>query len=265
MKKKFFPGTVKYMMVILTALVFCSGAVCGAGPGDIKTPGKLQVTQVSVSVNPESYSGDCPHSFKFTGRISARGSGNVVYQWFTSGGIMTAPKTTYFARSSSKIVTFNKELNTTGSFWAALHILKPTNLTSARATCSLTCIPRVALPSYRISGNVNGGVEGNKLHDRKVRVRLSHSGRTLLSRELTLDSNGRADYEFGGPFLRAGNYTLRVEKVDSDPATAPPLNVCFRGTTPPSISVTLDSSHQHVTAPDFLINFVIAWDRGLCW
>jgi hypothetical protein len=257
--------SLRWLTVVFVGLILCLSASGKAGAAEIKTPGKVVVTQVSASVNPESFSGDCPHSFEFTGRISAKGFGKVVYQWMTSDGLMTVPKTTYFERSGSKIVKFSKELNSSGSFSATLQILQPNRLTSNRATCTLTCIPRVAAPSYRISGNVNGGSEGNKLHDRKVRVLLIHGGRTFLSRELTLDSSGQGDYEFGGPFLRAGDYTLRVEKVDSDPATAPPLNVCFRGTTPAVRNVTLDAAHPVASGQDFVINFVIAWDRGLCW
>ena len=256
----------KNRLAILACLVFFAlQAFVTASPQIINKGGKVRVTQVSVTATPESYSGSCPKKVTYTARISAEGSGEVRYRWLLSDNPLSLINKTYFKRSSSKIIKITRDYNTNGTYWAAIEIVSPNNMTSSRATSRVICIPVATRPSFRISGNVNGGAEGRLLSGRKVKVSLKRSGRTIMSRTLTLDSAGRGDYLFGGPFLAAGDYTLSVEKVASDPRTATGANVCFRGTNPPSRRVTLANTAPTANNQDFVINFVIAWDSGLCW
>ncbi len=251
------------MLILLVALV--TPALLSASPQPIQKSGKVLVTQVSVTVTPETHSGSCPKKFTYTARISASGSGEVRYRWLLSDNPLNLINKMYFKRSSSKIISITREYNSNGSYWASIEVISPNRMTSNRAACRLTCIPVAARPSFKISGNVNGGAEGRLLNGRKVKIFLKRSGRTIMSRELTLDSAGRCHYEFGGHFLLAGDYTLDVEKVASDPRTISGPNVCFRGTTPPSRRVTLSNSSPTAGNQDFTINFVIAWDSPLCW
>jgi hypothetical protein len=257
--------TKKRIAILACLVIFTLQAFMTASPQVINNGGKVRVTQVSVTATPENYSGTCPKKVTYTARISASGSGEVRYRWLLSDNPLSQIKKTYFKRSSSKIIKITREYNANGTYWAAMEIVSPNSMTSSRATCRVLCIPVVTRPSFRISGNVNGGAEGRLLSGRKVKVLLKRSGRTLMTRTLTLDSMGRRDYEFGGPFLAAGDYTLTVEKVASDPRTATGANVCFRGTNPPSRRVTLSNTAPTARNQDFTINFVIAWDSTLCW
>lgn len=256
---------VKKLAISIAVLLCAVPALVISAPPTIMKGGKVTVTQVSVTVSPEAYTGSCPKKFTYTARITANGSGEVRYRWVTSDTSISRILTMNFIRSSSKTISITKEYRTNGTYWASLEILSPSRITSNRATCRLVCVPVAIRPSFRISGNVNGGPEGNLLNGRKVKITLKRSGRTLMSRTLTLNSTGRCDYQFAGPYLGAGNYTLSVEKVASDPSTATGANVCFRGTNPPSRSVTLANSSPTATNQDFVINFVIAWDSPLCW
>ncbi len=256
---------IKNIATLIILIILLSPALSTAPPQPIQKGGKLLVTQVLVTVTPESESGACPKKFVYTGRISASGTGQVTYRWVSSDNPMGIVQNTYFQRPGSKIIKLPKDYNASGSYWASLEIIAPTPMASNRATCRLTCIPVLIRPSFRISGQVNGGPDGRLLHRRKVDVILKQRGRTVVTRQLTLDANGTGNYEFGGPILFPGEYTLSVEKVATAPGTASELNVCFRGTTPPTRNVTLTNSSPTAANQDFTINFVIAWDSPPCW
>lgn len=256
---------IKRNAILFCLALFALASVLPAGPQFVKKGGNVRVTQVTVTATPESFSGSCPAKVTYTARISASGSGEVRYRWLLSGNPLSLINKTYFKRSSSKVIKITKEYNTNGTYWASLEVVSPNSMTSNRATCRVICVPVAVRPSFRISGNVNGGPEGRLLSGRKVKVILKRGGRSLMNRTLTLDSAGRCDYVFGGPYLTAGDYTLTVEKVASDPSTATGANVCFRGTNPPSRRVTLANNAPTAGNQDFVITFVIAWDSPLCW
>jgi hypothetical protein len=259
---------------IFSILVILTLGLVLNGMADTKTPAKskklFRVTKVLVSVNPTSFDGICPKRFNFTAKITASGPGIVRYRWLRSDGATAPVKNLVFKRAQTRTVTSIWQLGGPGKtyrgYWKKVEIVSPNPVVSNRALFDLTCRMVAIAPTYAIRGNVNGGTEGRLIRERKVKVLLKHGGSTFMSRTLTLDSNGSADYAFSGPMLRPATYTLSVEKVDSNPDTLTnTLNVCFNGTTPATRTVTLSSTTREVNNQDFVINFVIAWDRDLCW
>lgn len=112
------------------------------------------VSDVAVSVNPPSYSGDCPGNFVFTGVITANGPGAVTYQWERSDGAASTEQTLNFSAAGSQNVTSEWSLFADASGWERLHILSPIDLTSAQASFTMTCTPTNAL--YRFDKYPNG-------------------------------------------------------------------------------------------------------------
>jgi len=179
-------------------------------------------------------------------------------------------KNIYFRKILTKRLGSYWELGGHGKnyneYWKAIEILSPNHIISNHAIFNLHCQLPIIRFFYRISGNINGGSQGNLINMRKVRIILKKGGTTLGNQILTLNSSGRADYTFSGPFLTNGTYILRVEKVPTAAGNPNNLNVCFDGTTPSVRSVTLNSSHTRADNENFVINFSIAWDRsGYCW
>ncbi|MEN8153684.1 MAG: hypothetical protein ABFR75_06640 [Acidobacteriota bacterium] len=231
---------------------------------------KLLKVKATVIVSDSNYSGSCPHRFIFKGKITANGAGTVKYKWIRSDGAQSQEKTLIFRKAGERTISSYWQLGTSGRnyrrLWKAIKVTSPVSLTSNRASFNLNCIPEVRYVSNRISGNINGGSDGNLIRSRGVRVILKRGGSTVSSRILTLNSGGSADYTFSGPYLTYGTYTIRVEKITSSPDNPNTLNVCFNGTDPVLRTVIIDSAHRVISNQDFVIDFSIAWDRhGFCW
>ncbi len=227
----------------------------------------FKVTGVSVSVSEPEFSGSCPHRFHFSGRITVNREGTVRYRWLRSDASSGPEETLVFPAAGTQTVSAYWELGAgMGRYpdrWMAIEIIAPNPRTSNRAMFDLTCIPRVVLPSYSISGRVDSGPEGNKLAGRQVKVVLHRGGAELLSRTITLDAQGRGSYSFGGPIVGAGHYVIDVEKLPYSGSST--LNVCYEGTAPVSRTLDLTAAAPHAADQNFTIAWVIGWDRPACW
>jgi len=112
---------------------FSVAAAQGGGGG-----GQGQVTNVSVSVNPVSFSGPCPHTVTFNGSIKTNGPCTVQYQWVrdVSPG---STKSITFDAAGTQTVTGDWTLRQSGTYGMYLRITAPNGTRSNTAQFQLTC------------------------------------------------------------------------------------------------------------------------------
>lgn len=101
------------------------------------------VTEVTVTVTPPAFTGNCPKTFVFTGKITTDSSGVVSYGWKRSDGEIHPLKTIAFSRPGIKDFTYNWTVGTDGkscSGWVVLETLSPNRMTSNKANFTLKCL-----------------------------------------------------------------------------------------------------------------------------
>lgn len=100
----------------------------------------FQVTAVSVSVSPTSYTGTCPEKFTFAATITANGAGVVTYTWLRSDGAVSSPQTITFTGAGTQTVVATWTLSPAAfSGWEQLQIISPNSLLSNQANFALMC------------------------------------------------------------------------------------------------------------------------------
>ena len=116
-----------------------------------------KVTEVTVTVTPPVFTGNCPKTFVFTGKINSDGSEVVSYGWKRSDGAVHPIKTIEFDRPGIKELTYNWTLGTDGkscSGWVVLETISPNKMTSNKANFTLKCLrdrPEKPLPVNALS------------------------------------------------------------------------------------------------------------------
>jgi hypothetical protein len=221
------------------------------------------VTDIDVSVTPTSYSGECPHVFRFTAAIKARGWGTVKYRWIRSDGTKEPAMKLVFRGSGQQLVHSKWRARTAmgpTTFWKAVEILSPRAFMSEKAYFTLRC----SMPPARAVVNEIGGTisyEGGdvNLKGRRLKIILKKDGRRIFTQEKALDERGRCSFLFR--HLLLGNYRIEVEKGRPDPENySSDLNARFDGTTPPFRDVILTSGHRRALHEDFTYRYSIMWD-----
>lgn len=110
------------------------------------------VTGVTVTVTPPAFTGNCPKTFVFTGKITTDSGDMVSYGWKRSDGAVHPIKTIEFTRPGTKDFTYNWTVGTDGksySGWVVLETISPNKMTSNKATFTLKCLrtrPEKPLP-----------------------------------------------------------------------------------------------------------------------
>jgi hypothetical protein len=102
-----------------------------------------KVTEVTVTVTPPAFTGNCPKTFVFTGKITTDSSDMVSYGWKRSDGAIHPVKTIEFTRPGIKEFTYNWIVGTDGkscSGWVVLETLSPNIMTSNKAYFTLKCL-----------------------------------------------------------------------------------------------------------------------------
>lgn len=105
----------------------------------------LKVTDLTVSVSPNNFSGKCPKEINFTGKITVDKPGTVGYTWLRSDNATGPIKTITFTEAGTKTVTTSWTLGGSGqsypNFWQQLKIVNPEEKLSNKAIFSLKCDP----------------------------------------------------------------------------------------------------------------------------
>ncbi len=112
-------------------------------PGISQGPLGFRVVEAFLRADPFEYSGRCPTTIRFSGRISvAGGGGTVSYRFIRSDGASAPVQTLRFESAGSKDVETTWTIGGPGfrfSGWQALKILDPKDLESEKATFTLAC------------------------------------------------------------------------------------------------------------------------------
>ncbi len=122
--------------------------VVGTGDGSADpTPTSAasgSVASISVSVDPASFTGECPHTFTFVGQINMASPARVTIQMEAGATDPTyqfnlpAAQTLDFGQGSFQ-VQYTLELRDSVSGWVRLRITSPDDLRSNQANFSLSC------------------------------------------------------------------------------------------------------------------------------
>jgi hypothetical protein len=111
----------------------------GVAPTTPPTTGK--VTNVTLSVDNDAFTGSCPHTLTFGAELTLNGESSVTFI-LEIGGSITAPATaseTTILSEGFVELTFTPEFTASGSGWARLHITAPNDITSNKVEFTLTC------------------------------------------------------------------------------------------------------------------------------
>lgn len=116
-------------------------AVTVPGPGPSEPQGdEFRVIELLLRADPADYSGACPVTVKFSGRVSAvGGSGTVTYRFLRSDNASDPVKNLEFEEAGSKEVEDEWTLFASYDGWEAIEILEPSNQESDRAEFSVRC------------------------------------------------------------------------------------------------------------------------------
>ncbi|MDE3100110.1 MAG: hypothetical protein KGJ88_11615 [Verrucomicrobiota bacterium] len=99
----------------------------------------FRVIEAWLRADPFDYTGPCPVTIHFTGRISVVGSGTVTYRFGRSDGASARVQTLTFANSGSKNVSTTWALGKSYSGWESIMILDPQTTSSRHANFKIQC------------------------------------------------------------------------------------------------------------------------------
>lgn len=129
---------------VYVEIVVGSGA--GATTPTVTSSAPANVTNIAMAVDPASYTGNCPYTFKFTGRFTLDQAATVTYRLEaganTPGYTFTLPpEASVSYPAGNHILSFTLELSQSVDGWLRLHITSPVDVTSNQANFVLTCSP----------------------------------------------------------------------------------------------------------------------------
>lgn len=109
-------------------------------------PTGLTVSNVTMSIDNNAYSGTCPHTLTFTARFTASAAGLVSYRLeadsSTPGFTFELPAPANIsAVTGENVLQFFLEMKNSVNGWVSLHITAPVDINSNQASFTLTCTP----------------------------------------------------------------------------------------------------------------------------
>ncbi len=122
-----------------------STGAAGATPTFTGTPGN-PVSALSMSVDHDSYTGQCPYTFNFTASFTLSQGATLTYNLEAGSdtpgfNFELPPAQTGAYGPGTYALPFPMEFTDSGAGWVRLHITSPVNMTSNQATFNLTCTP----------------------------------------------------------------------------------------------------------------------------
>ena len=104
------------------------------------------ITALSMSVDHDTYSGECPYTFNFAASLTLSQGATLTYGVEAGSDTpgfqftLPSPVTSAFGPGSHTL-SFPMEFTDSGAGWVRLHITSPVDKTSNQATFALTCTP----------------------------------------------------------------------------------------------------------------------------
>ena len=113
----------------------------------------FQVTKVTAEVDPEIFTGTCPKSATYTGKITTNGAGTVSYRWVRSDGIGETRTLNFSAAGTQAVANVNMNYTHSATHWAKLEVLAPNAMTSDQAKFTLNCTSPAIVTLVSVSIN----------------------------------------------------------------------------------------------------------------
>jgi hypothetical protein len=157
--------------VVLAAGIVIAGS--GWAPTGLSASPPVTVSAV-VNAVPASFSGYCPKTIVFQGKITVSGACSVQYKFIRSDSAVKPIKTLVFPAAGVMPVEDTWTLGDTYSGWEAIQIVSPVAYTSPHASFTLTCLPKPNIvgafnkhfgspvPELDITGTNFGATQGTK-------------------------------------------------------------------------------------------------------
>jgi hypothetical protein len=129
-----------------TSTLYTMTAHCGdqTATAQVRIVLPFAILGSAVSSDTGAYTGVCPKTVNFSGKITANDAGTVTYKWESSDGSNnSAVLNLTFDGPDTKTVSHSWTLGASGKtltdYWERLHIFTPTDVTSNNATFTLRC------------------------------------------------------------------------------------------------------------------------------
>ncbi len=107
----------------------------------------FNITDVSLTPSPSSYSGLCPVTVRTTAKITATGSGQAVFRWVRSDGVQSSQQSVSFSGPGTKSVTYDWQINDSkDNYWIALSFSQPSSFTTNQTPFKVTCVQPTVMP-----------------------------------------------------------------------------------------------------------------------
>ncbi|MGB9005596.1 MAG: hypothetical protein WCB96_07730 [Candidatus Aminicenantales bacterium] len=168
-------GKLKGVVFILVLLLALPAAIAARQDFPERAPGDIAA---KLSVDPASYTGDCPVTVTFQGTIAAKKACTVQYRFRRSNGATTPVKVLNFLGAGFKTVGDTWKLDKKYSGWEAIEVTAPVQIQSNQASFTVTCAAKPHItsvmdkyfgypdPEFDVVGSNFGDTQGI----RKVRV-----------------------------------------------------------------------------------------------
>jgi hypothetical protein len=130
----------------------------GASPKALGDTGVIKspiIIKAFLSADPSSYTGSCPGTITFKGKISASRAAVVKYKFIRSDGAIAPVQTLTFSSAGSKAVstTWTRGSDCTG--WVAIKVVSPVVMESNKANFSIQCkLPNLSIISFKYEGRL---------------------------------------------------------------------------------------------------------------
>lgn len=145
-------------LVGLIAFVAGAPGSYGAPPKALDDTGSIKapiIIKASLSADPSSYTGPCPATITFKGKISASRPAVVQYRFIRNDGAIAPVKTLTFSAAGSKSVSTTWTLGRDYTGWEAIKVISPVEVESNKANFSIQCkLPNLSIICFKYEGRL---------------------------------------------------------------------------------------------------------------
>jgi hypothetical protein len=122
----------KFLFVVLLSTVAFTFVSCNSDNNN------NDVTNVTLQVDTATFTGKCPHDFKFSGLIETNVAGTISYVWERSTGT-SGTQSVNLPVGGAVIVQDTMTVTASGNISNTLHVTSPNDKVSNTVTATATC------------------------------------------------------------------------------------------------------------------------------